>query len=134
MDSIWVVTYGMLLLIHYIVVHLTSENPAFAKEPSLLGFTDVVAELHEVMCFGNSVQIGQAPANFFVHSFEYFWLKLLVEIVMTEALQGCDGLVLGKVGHGNDFHSRCVPLQALVYPVLIAVEHFTEVSITGMEK
>lgn len=65
-------TYRVLLLIHDVVIHFRSKDPAFVEEPSLLGLTYSITEFHIIFGLGHPVQEGQASTNFVVDFFKYF--------------------------------------------------------------
>lgn len=59
-------TYGVLLLVHHIIIHLHSKDPALVEHPSFFGPANLITSLDDVGRFGYSIQKREATAHLIV--------------------------------------------------------------------
>jgi hypothetical protein len=57
-------------LIHYIIVHLLTEDPALIEQPRLLSRADIVAGVSHIRGFGDFAQESHTATDSVVHLFE----------------------------------------------------------------
>jgi hypothetical protein len=61
-----IATYRILLLVHHIIIHLHSKDPALVEDPSFFGPANLLASFHDVGGFGYSIQERETPAHLIV--------------------------------------------------------------------
>lgn len=109
-------------MVHDVVVHLLTQDPALVQEPLLFHLLDLVAGLEHVVALCDSIQEIKPAADEVIHLLEELRRRRLAEIPLAVVLQGGRRLGLGQVENGEDLHPRRQLLEALVYPIVVAVE------------
>ena len=114
------------LLVHHVVVHLCSEDPALVQEPASLTRAYLRALGQHVWGFGDAVQEREAAADPLVDLVEDPCRGLLVEVAGAVAAKGSDCLRFGQVGNRDDLHACGEAFEAFVNPVIVAIEDHSD--------
>ena len=113
---------AVFLLVHHVVVHLRAEHPALVKEPARLARADLRARDEHVGGFGDAVQEGEAAADVAVHLVQNLQGGLFAEVAGAVVAEGGEGVWFGQVRYREHLHSGGEAFEALVHPIVVAVE------------
>lgn len=94
------------------------------QEPGLFDLGDLVACCEHVFGLGDAVEEGEAATNAVVDFGEYPAVWLFVEVLQAVFLESCYGLFFGQIADRRDFYPCGELFEALIYLVVIAVEHY----------